>query len=179
MKWYGHIFLFITFGQNLFARHSERGKKEYKADRKRGGKTTLRSGQAWSSRSLRRDWRTEKTKNTPKNIMGSIVNGNDNKLFKNIRSAVNSVDPTRYKFCGQNRRQQTISQHEVCILFKNRNACFFLFYFGQQTLYGTVLQHDNARPHAVCHTTQFLVNNNVQILPWPSTSPNLYPNKHT
>ena len=46
-------------------------------------------------------------------------------------------------------------------------------------LYGTVLQHDNARPHAARHTTQFLANINVQILPWPSMSPDLNPNTHT
>ena len=37
-----------------------------------------------------------------------------------------------------------------------------MFYFAHQTLYGTVLQHDNGRSHAARHTTQFLANNNVQ-----------------
>ena len=46
-------------------------------------------------------------------------------------------------------------------------------------LYGTVLQHNNARPHAARHITQFLANNNVQILPWPSMSPDLNRNQHT
>ena len=36
MKWYGHIFLFITFGQNLFARHSERGKKTRQTEKEVG-----------------------------------------------------------------------------------------------------------------------------------------------
>ena len=54
-----------------------------------------------------------------------------------------------------------------------------LFYFGNKTLYGTVLQHDNARPHAACNTTQFPANNNVQVLPCLSMSPDLNANKHT
>ena len=64
---------------------------------------------------------------------------------------------------------------------KIKTHIVLLFYFGHQTLYGTVLQHDNAKPHAVRHNTQFLANNNnvVQILSWPSMSPDLNPNKHT
>ena len=46
-------------------------------------------------------------------------------------------------------------------------------------LYGTVLQHNEARPHAACHATQFFANNNVQVFPWPSMSQDLDPNKHT
>ena len=46
-------------GQNYLVRHSERGEED-KADRKRGGKTTSRSGLAWSSPSPRGQWKTEK-----------------------------------------------------------------------------------------------------------------------
>ena len=53
-----------------------------------------------------------------------------------------------------------------------------LFHFALQTLYGIVLQHENARPYTARHTTQFLTNNNVQILPWPSLSLDLNPDKH-
>ena len=56
---------------------------------------------------------------------------------------------------------------------------FFLFYFGYQTLYGTALQHDDARPHTARHTTKFLANNEIKILSWPSMSTDLNPNKHT
>ena len=42
---------------------------------------------------------------------------------------------------------------------------------------GAALQHDNAEPHAACHTTHSLANNNVQLLPWPSTS--LNPNNNS
>ena len=41
----------IRSGQNHLARHSERG-EEYKADRKRSGKTS-KNGRVWSSPSLR------------------------------------------------------------------------------------------------------------------------------
>ena len=54
-----------------------------------------------------------------------------------------------------------------------------LFYFRHQMLCGIVLQHDNARHYAARHTKQFLANNNVQMLPWPSMSPHLNTNKHT
>ena len=47
---------------------------------------------------------------------------------------------------------------------ERRIIIFLLFYFWHQTLYGTVLHHDNARPHEN-HTTQFLANNNVQNSP--------------
>ena len=56
---------------------------------------------------------------------------------------------------------------------------FLLFYFGHQTLFDIVLQHDNARPYSARHSTQFLANNNVQNLSWPSMSPDLNPNQHT
>ena len=53
-----------------------------------------------------------------------------------------------------------------------------LFYFGHQTLYGVVVQHDNARPHAPRHTAQFLANKNVQIPRWRSMPPDLKPVEH-
>ena len=49
-------FPFIRSGQNQLARHSER--KEDKADRGRGGKTTSENGQTWRSPSPRGQWRT-------------------------------------------------------------------------------------------------------------------------
>ena len=49
---------------------------------------------------------------------------------------------------------------------KKRYVFFFkLLNFEHQTLYGTVLQHDNSRPHAARHISQFFANNNVQISP--------------
>ena len=47
------------------------------------------------------------------------------------------------------------------ILFRNKNVYLLLFCFGHQTLYGALLQRDQARPHAARHTTQLLVTNNV------------------
>ena len=40
-----------------------------------------------------------------------------------------------------------------------------LFYFAHPTLYGTVLQHDSARPHAARYTTRFLTNSSIQNSP--------------
>ena len=54
---------------------------------------------------------------------------------------------------------------------------FLLFCFGHETLYGVVFRHDNARPHAARHNTQFLANSYVQIYPWPPLSPDFNPNK--
>ena len=54
----------------------------------------------------------------------------------------------------------------------------YQFWLNHQT-FGTVLQHDNTRPHAARHTTQFLTNNNIHILPLSSTSSVLNTNKHT
>ena len=42
----------------------------------------------------------------------------------------------------------------------------------------TILQHDNARPHTARLTRQFLATNNVNVLDWPSMSPDLAPIEH-
>jgi hypothetical protein len=39
-------------------------------------------------------------------------------------------------------------------------------------------QHDNARPHTARSTVDFLANQNVTVLPWPSKSPDLNPIEH-
>ena len=39
-------------------------------------------------------------------------------------------------------------------------------------------QHDNARPHTAHATVNFLQNSNVNVLPWPSKSPDLNPIEH-
>ena len=36
-------------------------------------------------------------------------------------------------------------------------------------------QHDNARAHTVCVSTTFLQQKNINVLPWPSMSPDLSP----
>ena len=43
---------------------------------------------------------------------------------------------------------------------------------------GTLFQHDNARPHTARLTTDFLNRQNVDVLPWPSRSPDLNPIEH-
>ena len=50
---------FISSGQINLAKLSEKGEED-KADRGRGGKTTLRNEQAWSSPNPRGQWRTGK-----------------------------------------------------------------------------------------------------------------------
>lgn len=56
----------------------------------------------------------------------------------------------------------------------NTNLLPFLRNHGQ----GITFQHDNARPHTARITTQFLVQNNVNVLPWPAVSPDLNPIEH-
>ena len=58
-NFYHFIRSFIRSGQNHRARHSKRVKKDT-VDRGRGGKTTSRYGQAWSSPSPRGQWRRGK-----------------------------------------------------------------------------------------------------------------------
>uniref|UniRef100_UPI00358EA5E1 voltage-dependent calcium channel subunit alpha-2/delta-3-like n=1 Tax=Myxine glutinosa TaxID=7769 RepID=UPI00358EA5E1 len=41
-----------------------------------------------------------------------------------------------------------------------------------------IFQQDNARPHTARLTTAFLRNHNIQVLPWPSRSPDLNPIEH-
>ena len=42
-----------------------------------------------------------------------------------------------------------------------------------------VFQHDNARPHTAHATVDFLANQNLTVLPWPSKSPDLNPTEHS
>ena len=74
------------------------------------------------------------------------------------------------------RKTLVLPLHRRCMLFKNGNFFFFfLFYFGHQTLHGTVLQNDNARPHAECNTTRLLANDNIQKSPSAFRVPRLKP----
>ena len=41
-----------------------------------------------------------------------------------------------------------------------------------------MFQHDNARPHTARVTVDYLAQNNVPVLPWPSKSPDLNPIEH-
>ena len=41
-----------------------------------------------------------------------------------------------------------------------------------------ILMHDNARPHVARKCRQFLVRNNVNVLPWPVVSPDMNPIEH-
>lgn len=41
-----------------------------------------------------------------------------------------------------------------------------------------IFQHDNARPHAARLTTEFLESHDIDVLPWPSRSPDLNPIEH-
>ena len=42
----------------------------------------------------------------------------------------------------------------------------------------TLFQQDNARPHVARQTLNFLNANNVNVLPWPSRSPDINPIEH-
>ena len=44
--------------------------------------------------------------------------------------------------------------------------------------HNATLQQDNARPHVALVVTNFLIQNNVNVLPWPAISPDLSPIEH-
>ena len=44
--------------------------------------------------------------------------------------------------------------------------------------HAVTLQHDKARPHVACVVTDFLTQQNVNVLPWPAVSPDLSPIEH-
>lgn len=50
--------------------------------------------------------------------------------------------------------------------------------FLQQEPRGTILQHDNARPHTARIVRDYLENANVTVLPWPANSPDMNPIEH-
>ena len=48
-------------------------------------------------------------------------------------------------------------------------------YLSIKVWYYSLTEHDNARPHAAHITRQFLNQNNINVLPWPSMSPCMNP----
>ena len=58
LKWYGHVIRSSGLAKTIL-QGTGKGEDD-KTDRKRGVKTTSGNGQAWSSRSSRAQWRTEK-----------------------------------------------------------------------------------------------------------------------
>ena len=58
LQWYGHVSRSSGLAKAIL-QGTLKGEED-KADRGRGGKTTLRNGQAWSSASPRGQWRTER-----------------------------------------------------------------------------------------------------------------------
>ena len=79
---------FTRSGKNQHARHSENGQED-KADRGRGGKTTLGNGQAWSLPCPREQWRTGKNGShwlwnhlwCPNDPRGSGIDGDDDVIW--------------------------------------------------------------------------------------------------
>ena len=56
LQWYGHVSCSSGLAKTILQGTVKGGKD--KADKRRGGKTTSRNGQAWSSPSARGQWRT-------------------------------------------------------------------------------------------------------------------------
>ncbi len=59
-----------------------------------------------------------------------------------------------------------------------RNEILIPHMLPAMNLRNEVFQHDNARPHTARATVDFLANQNVTVLPWPSKSPDLNPIEH-
>ena len=62
LQWYGHVSRSLGLAK-IILQGTVKGEED-KADKGRGGKTTLGNGQAWSSASPRRQWRTGKNEET-------------------------------------------------------------------------------------------------------------------
>ena len=70
---------------------------------------------------------------------------------------------------GRGRGPGLTAQHYIDQVFHSIALSFIV------ALPGTVLQQDNARPHAARLTQNFLTTHNVPTLPWPASSPDLNP----
>ena len=73
---------------------------------------------------------------------------------------------------GRGRGRGLTAQHYIDQVLR---PIALLFIVAHQ---GTVLQQDNARPHAARLTQNFLTTHNVPTLPWPALSPDLNPTEH-
>ena len=50
--------------------------------------------------------------------------------------------------------------------------------YGPMQQHNAMLQQDNTRPHVALVVTNFLIQNNVNVLPWPAMSSDLSPIEH-
>ena len=57
---------------------------------------------------------------------------------------------------------------------QNNNLLPFMQNFGP----GLTFKHDNARPHTALVNTNFLAQNNMNVLSWPALSPDMNPIEH-
>ena len=73
---------------------------------------------------------------------------------------------------GQRRSRGLTAQHYVDQVLRSIDLPFIVAHPR------TVLQQDNARPHATRLTQNFLTTHNVPTLPWPALSPDLNPIEH-
>ena len=85
-------------------------------------------------------------------MMWAGISVNDRTELVHVQGNLNAV---RY-------RDEILARHVIPIIDHRRE----------------IFQHDNARPHTARITVDFLANNNITVLPWPSKSPDLNPIEH-
>ena len=69
-----------------------------------------------------------------------------------------------------------INGNSTCARYRDEILQAHVVPFMRQ--HAVTLQHDNARPHVARVVTDFLTQQNVNVLPWPAVSPDLSPIEH-
>ena len=104
-----------------------------------------------------------------------IITGSVRARARPGRACVTTLRP--YRVNALTHPHNCFYQQPLLLGIYRIHAQTIINYFVQNNGTG-IFQHDNARPHTTCITTQFNAQNNVKVFPWPALSPVMNPIEH-